>query len=69
MAVGAWEIAPSEFWAMTPREWWAVFDIKRADRDRVSKRLSKRQADDLLAWAEQDAEQQQLLRVAHGIDR
>lgn len=30
MAVGAWGIAPSEFWQMTVTEWWWLYDVKQA---------------------------------------
>ena len=29
MAVGAWGIQPSEFWAMTPAEWWRIYECRR----------------------------------------
>lgn len=29
MAVAAWGIQPSEFWAMSPVEWWWLYDVKR----------------------------------------
>ncbi len=28
VAMGAWEIAPSEFRTMTPREFWLIYDAK-----------------------------------------
>ena len=65
-----WQLAPSEFWAMTLREWWAVFDVRRADRERVSKRLTKRQADDLLAWCAEEDRKDELKGIAlHGLNR
>jgi len=29
VAVGIWQVAPSEFWGMTLREYWWMFDARR----------------------------------------
>lgn len=34
VAVGVWNIAPSEFWQMTPTEWWWIYEMKMELADR-----------------------------------
>ena len=55
---------------MVPAEWWLLYDMKRADRDRLSKKLTKRQADELLEWCEAEDQKDELKGIAlHGLNR
>ena len=37
IAVGLWEIAPSEFWRMTMREYWWLYDMRKPPEPKVGR--------------------------------
>ena len=52
VAVGAWGIQPSEFWAMDCEEWWWLYDVKRSRDPAIDYAggLSQDDVDDLIEF-------------------
>ena len=50
VAMGAWEIAPSEFRAMTPREFWLIYDAKANQARAASGSMKLPTRDEVVAF-------------------
>jgi hypothetical protein len=57
MAVGNWEIAPSEFWLMCPVEFWLVYAAKKPPK--MYGRLSEDEVERLTDFLDEEQEKWQ----------
>ena len=51
MAVGSWNIAPSEFWELSPTEFWIIYNGKLPPK--MYGKMTESEVDDLIEMMEE----------------
>ena len=52
MAVGSWQMAPSEFWELSPTEFWIIYSAKLPPK--TFGKMSESDADRLIKMVDKD---------------